>query len=100
MWYTPEGSRVMTGAEREVFREALRRMVDTIEDHILDEEESRFGIKGFDSLTEEQKLALLLQAGRALLLRSTPFRGHTSVNEGAVAAVYQHMQRLVRTEIR
>ena len=65
MWWTSEGERVLRGAEWELFREGVSGIWDHIE---ASSEEDSFccGIKAFDHLQTNQKLALLALVAKAL----------------------------------
>jgi len=58
-----------------------------------------FGIEVFDNLTFGQKIATLSIIGNGLLRKDTPAVRLTAVLEGAIAAVFQHIQDLITFEI-
>lgn len=102
MWRTQEGDRVLTGAEAAFFRAALGGLVFDLEldaDDDDDEIPPRTGVRVFDRLSLPERLAVLEQVARALLLRSVRCPRHTAVAEGAVAAVYYHALFEVEVEV-
>ena len=67
-WQTPRGDRVLAGPEAAVFREALMIITDWVEGDVdQDQAFHEFGIPVFDSVAARGKLALLADAGHALL---------------------------------
>jgi hypothetical protein len=97
MWWTPDGERILQGAEAGLFRDALGTVVDMIRDD--DESFWQFGAPPFDSLRPNQKLAVLAQIGRALLHANEPMPKLTAVLEAAVGAIYEAMRLMVELEI-
>ena len=61
MWWTPDGERILQGAEAGLFREALGTVVDMVRDD--NEPLWQFGAPPFDDLQPNQKLAVLAQVG-------------------------------------
>jgi hypothetical protein len=53
----------------------------------------------FDRLASPEKLAVLEQVARALLVKRVPLPRHTAVNEGAMAAVYYQLLIDLEVEI-
>ena len=99
MWRTQEGDRVLAGAEAAFFRAALDSLVfdlDLAEDA---GDPHGVGVEVFDRLSLPEKLAVLEQVGRGLLLRSVPCPRHTAIGEGAIAAVYYHALGEVEVEM-
>ena len=94
MYWTPEGERVLLGAERRLFEEALGMIVDLLSDADFD-----FGVRAFDELQRGQKLFVLYHAGRALLAPDEPAPELTAYLEAAVAAIYRFMIAQVLQEI-
>jgi hypothetical protein len=70
MWWTPEGERILLGAEAELLPNAL----GFVADHVRDDQNGdwEFGISTFDGLQHGQKLSVLAQIGRALLCEDEP----------------------------
>ncbi len=58
MWHTPSGVRILTGAEAELFRAGLAGVLSGLEEGQWGDK-LEVGIKTFDELTYEQKLAML-----------------------------------------
>ena len=94
MYWTPQGERVLLGAERYLFEETLDMMADE-----LCMGDAQFGVEAFDELQRGQKLFVLYRAGRALLHPEEPKPELTAFLEGAMAAVYQVMFDQVIHEI-
>src|SRR5437868_3285945 len=97
MWWTPNGERILKGAEATVFREAL----GVLSDLIYDDEGGtfHFGVTLFDNLQRGQKLAVLAETAGALLREDAPMPKLTAVREAAVAVVYRHMLEMVQLEL-
>jgi hypothetical protein len=94
MYRTPEGERILLGAERRLFEESLGMMVD-----LLSEGDTDFGVQPFDELQRGQKLFALYRAGRGLLAPDEPAPELTAFLEATVAAVYRFIQGQVVQEI-
>jgi len=97
MWWTPDGERILQGAEARLFREALARTVDMVRDD--PEGLWQFGAPPFDKLQPNQKLAVLAEVGSALLQANQPVPRLTAVREAAVGAVYEAIMLLVEMEV-
>jgi len=97
MWRTQFGDRTLEGAEAILFAEALSYLLDEAISGTLEEYE--FGIECFDNLTFGQKIATLSIIGNGLLRKDIPPVRLTAVLEGAIAAVFQHIQDLIIFEI-
>jgi hypothetical protein len=97
MWWTPDGERILQGAEAMLFREALAVLVDMVRDD--DEGQQQFGTPPFDKLQPNQKLAVLAEVSSALLQEDRPMPRLTAVREAAVAAVYEAIMIWVEMEI-
>ena len=95
MWRAEVGNRVLTGAEAELFREGLCSLVDWTEEW----PENAVGLRVFDQLSQPEKLAILDEVSRALLVKRVPCPIHTAVNEGAIAAIYYQIAGDVQLEI-
>src|SRR5438105_4382457 len=85
MWRMNSGDRVLSEAEWNLFRVGLEMLWDYIEDD-SDEDAglSETGIRVFDVLQPEQKLALLADVGQALRDPAIPAPDLTAANEGAI----------------
>jgi hypothetical protein len=99
MWLTALGTRVLRGAEWELFRVGLSTLWDEIESQPDDEEPGLTDVKDFDCLTRPERLALLAQVGKGLHDRREPCPDLTALNEAAVAAVFAQVRYLVAVEI-
>jgi hypothetical protein len=99
MWLTALGTRVLRGAEWELFRVGLSTLWDEIESQPDDEEPGLTDVKAFDRLTRPERLALLAQVGKGLHDRREPCPDLTALNEAAVAAVFAQVRYLVAVEI-
>jgi len=97
MWWTPDGERVLQGAEAQLFREALGVLVDMVRDD--DEGMWHFNAPPFDVLQPNQKAAVLAQVGSALLREDQAMPRLTAVLEAAVGAVYESIRIMVEIEI-
>jgi hypothetical protein len=97
MWWTPDGERILQGAEARLFREAFGTLVDLVRDD--DEGMWQFSAPPFDALQPNQKLAVLAQVGTALLCEDEPMPRLTAVLEAAVGAVYESIRVMVEIEI-
>lgn len=99
MWRTQVGERVLQGAEAALFREALADLWEHIEISETVNVEHHVGLSMFDSLTVDQKLAILVEVGEALLHQSIPPPELTGVREAAVAAVFSQIAISVEIEL-
>ena len=97
MWWTPDGERILQGAEARLFREALGVIVDMVRDD--NEGLLEFAAPPFDKLQPNQKLAVLAKVGSALLQENQPMPRLTAVREAAVGAVYEAIMLMVEMEI-
>ena len=84
MYWTPDGERILQGAERRLFQESLGMVGDLLSDGDCD-----FDVQVFDELQRGQKLFALYQAGRALLAPDEPMPELSAFLEGAVATIYR-----------
>ena len=97
MWWTPDGERILQGAEAGLFREALGMVVDMVRDD--NESLWQLGAPPFDHLQPNQKLAVLAQVGSALLCQDEPMPKLTAILESAVGAIYEAIRVMVEMEI-
>jgi len=97
MWWTPDGERILQGAEGGLFREALGTVVDMVRND--NESLWQFSAPPFDNLQPNQKLAVLAQVGSALLRENEPTPKLTAVLEAAVGAIYDAIRIMVEMEI-
>src|SRR4051812_7114659 len=100
MWRTNSGDRVLSEAEWNLFRVGLGDLWDHVEDDTRGGGGlSRTGVRVFDGLQPEQKLALLADVGQALRDPAVPAPDLTAANEGAIAAVFAAIQQRLELEI-
>lgn len=99
MWWTPDGDRVLQGAEWELFRQGLACLLDSVEESFNDPGALATGVAVFDSLQPSQQLAMLALVGEALKDSTIPAPELTAHTEGAVAAVYRHTSLMIEFEI-
>ncbi len=97
MWSTPDGERILQGAEAALVREALAVVVDMVRDDA--EGHREFGAPPFDDLQPNQRLALLAYVGSALLYEDQPAPELTAAAEATVGAVYEAVRLSVEMEI-
>ena len=100
-WHTEIGDRCLAGPEARLIREIVGYMVDmiTAELDYGDDDGLDYGIPVFDKLAPAQKLALLEQVLRQLLTPTPKTPELTSMNEGAIAAIYAAVGQMVVSEI-
>ena len=99
-WHTSLGDRVLSGAEADLFREALTTCVDWIEGDVdQDEAFHEFGIPVFDSVTTRGKLALLADVGYALLMETEQCPGLTAITDSTVGAIFVALDESLEHEI-
>ena len=94
MYNTPDGIRVLQGAERQLFVESLGMIVD-----MLTLDEFSTDIQVLEDLTRNQTIATYHAAARALLAEDEPPPALTAVIEGAVASVYRHVRDMISLEL-
>ena len=97
MWWTPEGERVLRGAEGCLFAECVHDLV--LGSLLREDEDFGVGIQVFDRLSSGQKISALLLVTNALLRTDVPHPDLTALTEGTVAAVYRHLRNNVEAEI-
>lgn len=86
MYGTPNGERVLAGAEARLFRYGLQQLVDELADW---DGYATSGVPAFDQLSIGQRLTGLYLAAAALLEEQGPLLPRSQSIEAAVAAVYQ-----------
>lgn len=100
MWHTSDGDRTLVGAEAALIRAAVADMIDSLRDEadgLIDEYPC--GVKLFDELSWQQRLALLARVANALLDVKVRAPELTAVNEATVAALYAHVNRNLAIEL-
>jgi hypothetical protein len=94
MYRTPDGIRVLQGAERRLFVESLGMLVD-----MLTLDEFSTDIQVLEDLTRNQRIATYHAVARALLVEDEPPPALTAVIEGTVASVYRHVRDMISLEL-
>lgn len=100
MWHTSSGDRTLTGAEAALLKAAIADMTDSLRDEadgLVDEDPC--GVKLFDELSWQQRLALLARVASALLDPKVRAPEITAVNEATVAALFAHVTRNLAIEL-
>jgi hypothetical protein len=103
MWRTPTGIRVATGPESVLFRKTIEMMIDEMVTELdceeLDDMQTTYRVRVFDDLPMMQRLGLLHEVAKALLLEDVPPPKLTSVSEGTIAAIINNVEQLIWFEI-
>ena len=94
MYRTPDGIRVLQGAERRLFVESLGMIVD-----MLTLDEFSTDIQVLEDLTRNQRIATYHAVARALLVEDEQPPGLTAVIEGAVASVYRQVRDMISLDL-
>jgi hypothetical protein len=94
VYKTPDGIRVLQGAERQLFVESLGTLVD-----MLTLDEFSTDIQVLDDLTRNQRIATYHAVARALLFEDEPPPVLTAVIEGAVASVFRQVRDMISLEV-
>ena len=97
MWRTQFGDRTLVSAEAVLFAEALSSLLDEATSGTIDDYET--GIEVFDNLTFGQQVSVLSTIGNGLLRKDVPLVRLTAILDGAVAAVFQHIENGIAYEI-
>jgi hypothetical protein len=100
MWHTPDGDRVLKGAEARLVRASLRsllRIVDQGSDEF--DHSPLFGVPPFDELERGQRLVLLAQLSAALFREDVPPMRLTAVTEATVCLLYLNVMNEIEFEI-
>jgi hypothetical protein len=99
-WQTPDGDRVLCGAEGELVREALAVMVDQTADNLQsDERLFSFGVAAFDAVTPTEQLAVIKDIAEHLLTETAGPLELTSLNEAGVYAIFRSLLTQIEIEI-
>ena len=94
MYRSPDGIRILQGAERQLFVESLGMLVD-----MLTLDEFSTDIQVLEDLTRNQRIATYHAVARALLVEDEQPPGLTAVIEGAVASVYRQIRDMISLEL-
>jgi len=81
MWHTPDGDRVLTGAEEALFRKGVELLLIEIE------QDGTVGLDVFDALSRGAQLALLHTVSVALQTKAQTAPVLTALNEATIAAI-------------
>lgn len=100
MWHTPDGDRILQGAEARLVRASLRSLLRTIDEGSDDLDGSPlFGVAPFDELEQGQRLVVLDQVSSALLREDVPPVPLTAVAEATVCLLYLNVMNEIEFEI-
>jgi hypothetical protein len=97
MWRTQYGDRTLEGAEAVLFAETLSSLLDEATSGTVDDYE--IGIECFDNLTFGQRVSVLSIIGNGLLRKDVPVVRLTAILDGAVAAVFNHIENGIAYDI-
>lgn len=100
MWRTSTGERTLAGPEAELIRAAISDMVSSLEeeaDGLADEWPC--GVRLFDELSWQQRLALLARVATALFDPYVRAPQLSAVNEATVAALFAYVRRNLIIEL-
>jgi hypothetical protein len=101
MWHSPEGDRIVRGAEAMLVREVAATIVDELIT-AADWEDGmplQYGIPPWDQLTISQQVALLDDLLHHLLDGSSDPPPLTAIHEGAIGAIFDQALSLIEIEI-
>jgi hypothetical protein len=97
---TSMGERTLTGAEAALLRESIADMTDSLQDEAEGlADEWPCGVKLFDELSWQQRLALLERVANALLKPEAPAPELSAVNEASVGAIFALLRRNIVIEL-
>lgn len=100
MWRTPNGDRTLIGAEAALIRAAALDLMQSLQEETDDlNGEFPCGVKLFDELSWQQRLALLARVASALLDSNVAPPQLSAVNEATVAALFAHVNRNLAIEL-
>jgi hypothetical protein len=100
MWRTPSSTRTLSGPEAELVRAAITDMTDSLHDEADGlADEWPCGVRLFDELSWQQRLALLARVAKALFKPEVPAPELSAVNEATVAAIFAQIQRNIVIEL-
>jgi hypothetical protein len=99
MWRTPSGERILHSCEWRLFSEGLSLLWDQVEQSESDPELCETGVRVFDRLEPEMKLAMLAAVGTALHDAHVAAPELTALTEGTFGAVYAVIRQCIDVEI-
>jgi len=99
-WRTPEGERVLQGAEAEMIRRALEYTIEQIgNDSIHNGDPWEFGLPHFDALAYESRIVVMEHVGNGLLTETDSCSRLSALNESGVALLFLMLKEMVSVEI-
>lgn len=109
MWPTSDGNRTLRGAEASLMAQAIDGMIDQLIDYVHFEDEiqqevyaaaCQTGVAVFDSLTINQRIAVLHHAAVQLLTdRPFPHDCLSAIDDATIAAIYAEVRDQIEIEI-
>ncbi|MEZ6129301.1 MAG: hypothetical protein R3C59_11510 [Planctomycetaceae bacterium] len=101
MWNTPQGVRVLTGAEAALVQDAVSVLADFVHEEASGYGATfKHGIALFDQLSWTERLTELDRVATALLTASGPVFQPSAVHEAVVGAIFSTVESMVHSEIR
>ena len=97
MWRTNHSDRTLEDAEAILFAKALSSLLNEAMMGTLDY--YTFYIESFDNLTLGQRISVLAIIGNGLLREDVPLVRLTAILDGAIAAVFKHIENEIAYEI-
>ena len=97
VWRTECGDRILDGAEAILFAKALSSLLNEAMMGTLDD--YKFYIESFDNLTFGQRISVLAIIGNGLLREDVPLVRLTAILDGAIAAIFKHIENEIAYEI-
>lgn len=93
MWHTPEGDRVLRGAEAKLIKAAITGVVELIlEERGMFMDQWKYGVRLFDELEPSQRLATLDRVATYLLTDTPECLDLCASYEAAVGALFEHIR--------
>jgi hypothetical protein len=100
MWHTPDGDRVLKGAEARLIRASLESLICIVEDDDGSSDDHRLVyVPLFDELEKPQKIVLLARIVRALFREDVRPPRPTAVVDATVYALFQNVVNEIEHEI-
>lgn len=101
-WHTPDGERVLEGAEAELLRESLAYLRDCVVSNLDSAARGAgwsTGVEAFDRRDSPARLVLLTAVGTALFRKTPTCPPLNILTEATVAALYETLKDLVDFEL-